>query len=102
MYADNITKSMKEAIEITHTRRKKQIEYNKENNIIPKTIIKPIQEAQVAAKAKEVERVSLEEIPVMLAQLDSEMRIAAEKLEFERAIEIRERIKKLEGRLKPR
>lgn len=90
MYADKITDSMKEAIEETSRRRKIQDAYNKEHGIIPKTIEKPIREVVSnidtgKGKSKHKNR----DMKIDLDFIRSEMNKAAENLDFERAIEMR-------------
>lgn len=99
MYADKITKSMKEAIKETERRRKKQIEYNQKNNITPQSIIKKIKEKPSVVK-EEIKKYNLkkvESVQDLLIELETQMRIAAENLDFEKAIEIRDEIRKLKG-----
>ncbi len=98
LYADNLTESIKKAIEETNRRRNLQIEYNKKHKIIPQTIIKPIKEKTV--EVKDTKHIPKQQIPNLLIELEAEMRLAAEKLDFERAIGLREKIKKLNIRLK--
>lgn len=97
LYADNMTDSMKAAISETERRRKMQIEYNEEHGITPATIIKPVPEKEV--DLKESKNIAKSDIPNLLIELESEMKTAAESLDFERAIEIRDRIKKLQKKL---
>ena len=97
LYADIMTDSIKTAVEETKRRRQIQIEFNKKNNIVPKTIIKPIKEKQV--DIKDVKFIPKAEIPNLIIELEKEMEIASENLEFENAIKIRDRIKKLKERL---
>lgn len=90
MYADKITDSMKEAIDETSRRRKIQDAYNKEHGIIPKTIEKPIREVvsnidNGKGKSKHKNR----DMKIDLDFIRSEMNKAAENLDFERAIEMR-------------
>ena len=94
MYADNNTKSMKNAVNETKRRREKQIQYNKDHNIIPKTIIKsvPVQEVTLDdSKLKSTHDLSTE-----IIDLDAQMKKYSEELDFERAIECRDRIKRIE------
>lgn len=97
MYADIITKSIQKALEITATRREKQIAYNKEHGITPKTVIKKIGESEV--KLKTTKHIPKSEIPKLIANLESDMLEAAEKLDFEKAIELRNLIKELKREL---
>jgi len=96
MYADSVTNSMRIAIDETARRRKLQQEYNEIHGIVPKTVVKGIRdiiEATIQVDAHEIS----DEIPVehLIAELSSEMMIAAENLEFERAAELRDKIKQL-------
>jgi excinuclease ABC subunit B len=93
MYADTITKSMQKAMEITAQRREKQIAYNKEQGITPQTVIKKIGESEV--KLKTTKHIPKSEIPKLIANLEADMHEAAEKLDFEKAIELRNLIKEL-------
>lgn len=97
MYADVMTDSIKKAIKETNRRRKKQIKFNEENNIVPKTIIKPIKEKEV--EVEDTKHIPKSDIPNMIIELQKKMDAAAENLDFESAILLRERIKKLQKRL---
>ena len=97
LYADNLTKSIKNAIRETNRRRELQLEYNKKHRIIPKTIIKPIKEKEIYVK--DTKHIPKKEIPNMIIQIEVEMREAADRLDFERAIELRETMKRLEKRI---
>lgn len=91
MYADKITDSMKNAIEETARRRKIQEEYNKENNIIPKTIKKGIREVISNIDIKKTSKKKQEKIPInKIEELEKEMKQAAKNLDFERAMELRD------------
>ena len=94
MYADKMTDSMKKAINITHARREKQIEFNKKNGITPKTIIKDIPEKQV--DIKDYKHVAKSDLPKVIVDLKKQMKKEAESLNFERAIEIRNTIEILQ------
>lgn len=98
MYADTITKSMKKAISETNRRRKIQIEFNKEHNIKPTTIRKNVKELiQVTKQAKEeeIEEFNREDIDTLIVNMETEMYKAAEELDFERAANLRDEIKKM-------
>ncbi len=102
MYADTITSSMKKAIEETNRRRKKQLEFNKKNNIAPRSIQKAIKDGiEITKKAKDVtldvtgQSESEYETDTLIAELQNEMRLCARNLQFERAAELRDRIKEL-------
>ena len=96
MYADNITGSMQRAMDETARRRALQEKFNEEHGITPKTVIKNVRGAISGLEAAEDEEPAEEDIEVMIANLKSEMLAFAENLEFERAAELRDRIKKLE------
>ena len=92
LYADNMTDSIKKAVNETERRRSIQIAYNKEHGIVPTTICKPIREKVV--DITDIKHVPKTDIPNVIIELDFEMREAAERLDFERAIQVRELIKK--------
>lgn len=109
MYADKITDSMHVALDETKRRRELQIEYNKEHNIVPKTIKKTIQnnllslvqsyrstEDIVAQHLVEMD-VDIKDIPKLIKKLENNMKQAASELDFERAIQLRDEVKKLKG-----
>ena len=98
MYADSVTMSMKNAINETKRRREKQITYNKENNIVPKTIIKSVPE-QVTT-LDDVKLKSTHDISTDIIELEAQMKKYSDDLDFEKAIECRDRIKHLEREIK--
>ena len=107
MYADKITDSMRIAIDETNRRRKLQVEFNKEHNITPKTIKKSIENnlLSLVASYRSLEDIVAEQmsefnidkkdIPKLLNKLEKDMHKAAKILDFERAAQIRDQIKKL-------
>jgi excinuclease ABC subunit B len=97
LYADKITDSIRNAIEETSRRRNIQIQYNKKHNIIPSTIIKPIKEKIV--DLKDTKHIPKKDIPKMIIDLEIEMRDAADLLDFEKAISLRDRIDMLRQRI---
>lgn len=101
MYADVMTDSMKKAIDETNRRREIQMEYNKKHNITPKTIIKEIKNTlQISTKVEDnVKAVKKENIPKMIENLKAMMKVASANLDFERAIELRDEIAKLNKKL---
>ena len=99
MYADTVTGSMKRAIEETERRRKIQEEYNEKHGITPKTVIKNIRDIISGITEADEEIRSEEDLEIMLRDLKDEMILAAECLEFERAAELRDRIKKLKEKM---
>jgi excinuclease ABC subunit B len=112
MYADDVTGSMARAMEETSRRREVQADYNREHGIVPKTIVKSIeqvlQQTAVADSRREEEEIP-EELPeasgaetdrrAMIERLGKEMLEAAEKLEFELAASLRDKIFELEMEL---
>lgn len=104
MYADTITPSMKSAIDETNRRREKQIAHNVANNITPETIKKAVYdsiEATIAEEPGEYNIDNLREMPIeernrLISEMQMEMQKAAEKLDFERAAELRDMIKELQ------
>ncbi len=96
MYADTITGSMKRAISETNRRRDLQEEFNREHNIVPKSIKKDIRKIIESMELVEDSKETVElDIETMISNLTDEMLLAAENLEFEKAAELRDRIKKL-------
>ena len=92
MYADTISEAMDYAIKETNRRREIQSAFNKEHNIIPKTIQKEIKDVitnEVKEKNKKT-KITKKDKEKMLADLESEMRSAAANLDFERAMELRD------------
>ena len=97
MYADNITESMKTALAETKRRREKQIEYNKTNKIVPKTIIKSIPEQ--VAELDEIKNKSKTDLNKQKIEIEMKMKTYAEDLDFENAIQCRDKIKRIEREL---
>jgi len=97
LYADKMTDSIKNALKETKRRRNLQLKYNEEHNITPKTIIKAVKEKEV--EIKDVKHIAKNDIPKMLIEFEKEMDEAADKLEFEKAIIIRDKINKLKIRI---
>lgn len=108
LYADRITDSMKRALDETERRRAIQEKFNRENGIVPQTIVKPIEATLITAseadyfkvptEVEEIEDYSPANIEATIARLEAEMRGAAKRFEFERAAELRDRIKVLRER----
>ncbi len=99
MYADCVTPSMERAITETNRRREKQMKYNEEHGITPKTIVKDVREIiEISAKSddeKAISKMSRKEREQMILKLTAEMKAAAKILEFEHAAYLRDRIEKL-------
>ncbi|MEK7139469.1 MAG: helicase-related protein, partial [Patescibacteria group bacterium] len=94
MYADKITGSIKGAIEETDRRRKRQREYNETHGITPQSIIKAITIREEDAMLPHLKGKELD-VKTLLIELELAMQAAAEELDFERAIELREKIKEV-------
>lgn len=98
MYADSVTPSMERAITETYRRRNKQMEFNKLNGIVPKTIKKDVRDIlEISKKDKSGKRMSREEKQKLIAVLTEEMKAAAKILEFEHAAVLRDKIEKLKS-----
>jgi excinuclease ABC subunit B len=106
LYADVITDSMRRALDETARRRRTQMEYNERNNITPQSIVKPIDMSLVAVaegdyvtvpleEEEEVESLTPEERLRFIGELEEKMREAARKFEFEKAAQLRDRLKAL-------
>lgn len=98
MYADHKTDSMKHAIEETERRREKQKEYNKKHGITPQTIIKSVPEQVTTLDESKLK--STHDLTTDIIELEAQMKKYSEDLDFERAIECRDRIKRLEQEIK--
>ncbi|MGA2724287.1 MAG: excinuclease ABC subunit UvrB [Bryobacteraceae bacterium] len=106
LYADVMTDSMKKALDETARRRRVQVEYNERNGIVPQSIIKPIDMSLVAVAEgdyvtvplegdEEVEGMTPEQRERFIGELEERMREAARKFEFEKAAQLRDRVKAL-------
>ena len=108
MYADKMTEAMQGCIDENNRRREKQLAYNQAHNIIPQSIIKPVEDILVRQKNLAAEEQGIEvTIPKskkqgqkILKQLEFEMNQAADALEFEKAIALRDKIRELQASLK--
>ena len=100
MYADELTNSMEKAILETNRRREIQIAYNREHGIVPKTIIKEVREVIKASVLEDVDSEykidKTEPIETIINNLTDEMLKHAANMEFEKAAELRDKIKELE------
>ena len=108
LYADVMTDSMKKALDETSRRRRIQVEYNETNHIVPQSIVKPIDMSLVAVAEgdyvtvelesdEEVESLTPEQREKFIAEMEEKMREAARKFEFEKAAQLRDRVKALKG-----
>ncbi|MBQ3099477.1 MAG: excinuclease ABC subunit UvrB [Clostridia bacterium] len=103
MYADTITRSMRAAIDETERRRTIQKRYNEENGIEPKSVVKEVRDLiEIGVKEEEkekkvsVKKMSAKQKAALIEQLTEEMKFAAGALEFERAAQIRDKIKAIQ------
>ena len=105
MYADNMTDSMRTAIEETQRRRKIQNAYNQENGIIPRTIVKEIRppirntDDEISDIIKSTKKATRKELQVRIKELEKQMRQAAKEFDFERAAELRDIIFEMKAEL---
>jgi excinuclease ABC subunit B len=106
LYADVMTDSMRRALDETSRRRQIQVEYNERNGIVPQSIVKPIDMSLVAVAEgdyvtvpletdEEVESLTPEQRNRFIGELEERMREAARKFEFEKAAQLRDRVKAL-------
>lgn len=105
MYADNMTRSMKAAIDTTRERRKIQTEYNEKHGITPAGIQKALAErmrSEEEAETADVKPLNIEDIPKderkhLVAELQNQMQLAAENLQFEKAAALRDQIEEIKA-----
>jgi excinuclease ABC subunit B len=100
MYADDMTQSMKYALEETERRRKYQIAYNKKHNITPKSIEKEIRDRLVDTSEEEkvdldIEKLDRKQKKFLIKDLEKKMLTAADSLQFEKAAELRDQVKEI-------
>ena len=106
LYADVMTDSMRKALDETARRRQTQVEYNQKNGIVPQSIVRPIDMSLVAVAEgdyvtvpleadEEVDSLTPEQRVRFIAELEERMREAARKFEFEKAAQLRDRVKAL-------
>ncbi len=94
LYADKLTRSIEAAVTITRNRRVMQEEYNTKHGITPTTVYKTIPEPQTAVVT--LKHVAKSQIPTMLKQIEDEMKQAADEMDFEKAMLLRDQLKELE------
>ncbi len=98
LYADNITDSVRNAVNITERRRKIQIAYNKDHNITPRSVVRKLKGKKIEEKIEEIQEIdniTIEEVDMLIDELEMEMKEAAQNLDFERAAKLRDRIQEL-------
>ena len=111
MYADRITKAMRYAIEETERRRARQAQYNEEHGITPQTVNKAVLEMDPSTGAGDYVVIPIlrkgeasadpADIPAQIEELRSEMLLAAEELDFEKAAGLRDQVEQLRAKLQP-
>ncbi len=106
LYADVVTNSIRQALEETHRRRQVQLRFNEENNITPESVVKPVDMTLASIVAADFTTVPLEEtefdpfeseeqLHQVIQKLEEQMREAARRFEFERAAQLRDRLRAL-------
>ena len=111
MYADAVTPSMERAIRETERRRNIQMQYNQEHHIVPKTIVKPIQDISAFVQTEEkirqiddgeisAQTLSAKALEELIQKLTAEMKKASDQLDFEYAAQIRDKIRQLQAQKK--
>lgn len=111
MYADTVTPSMERAIRETERRRNIQMQYNQEHHIVPKTIVKPIQDISAFVQTEEkirqiddgeisAQTLSAKALEDLIQKLTAEMKKASDQLDFEYAAQIRDKIRQLQAQKK--
>ena len=109
LYADNMTDSMRQAIDETYRRRAIQAAYNEEHGITPESIVRPLDMTLVAVAAADYVDLTSEaegmpefksqaELDAYIAKLESDMREAAKRFEFEQAAKLRDQVRELRGK----
>jgi len=99
LYADHTTDSIRNAMAETERRRRKQIQYNKKNQITPQSVVKPIPD-KISAKTQDIDltkSMARTDLVKLAAETETAMKRFAEDLDFEKAIEFRERLIKIKG-----
>jgi excinuclease ABC subunit B len=99
LYADKVTDSMKRAIGESDRRREKQVEYNKKNSIIPKSIVKPISSSENDSIDVNIKSMSKSDLGKLALNTEAQMIQSAEDLKFERAIDLRSKLYKIKKAL---
>ncbi|MBE6412738.1 MAG: excinuclease ABC subunit UvrB [Opitutales bacterium] len=102
LYADNMTDSLKKAIDVCTKRRETQMAYNKEHGIVPKTVSRPVQDSLVKRENKlaNISKKSKSQVDRIIDELQQEMLSAADMYDFERAALLRDQIKHIRANMK--
>ena len=99
LYADNLTDSVRNAVDITERRRKIQMQYNKDHNIIPRSVVRKLKEKQIKEDMDDIpqiDNITTDDVDEMIKQLEKEMKQAAKELNFEKAAKLRDQILELQ------
>jgi excinuclease ABC subunit B len=102
VYADNVTESVRRAVDITNQRRKMQMEYNQEHGIVPQSTVRSLKEKtrkKDVILRDDVKKMPRDELRLLIKDLEDDMKHAAADLDFERAAKLRDKILALEGAL---
>jgi excinuclease ABC subunit B len=99
LYAEKVTDSMKRAIAESDRRREKQVEYNTNNNIRPKSIVKPIASTEKGSVDVNIKSMSRSDLAKLARNTEAQMIKSADDLNFERAIELRSKLYKIKKAL---
>ena len=102
MYADRMTDAMNAALGETDRRRAKQVAYNEKHGITPQTILKAIKDIAMFRKKEEIKRIDTKRIPkaelqFVIQNLEQQMELASENLEFEKAASLRDEINRIKA-----
>jgi len=102
LFADKITGSIRDLLEVTEDRRRRQMDHNREHGITPHSVKRPVQESlRVILEGEEAESARVQEQPLdvatLIRELEGEMKEASKKLEYERAALLRDQIMELKG-----
>ncbi|MCD7781609.1 MAG: excinuclease ABC subunit UvrB [Methanosphaera sp.] len=97
LYADNMTDSLVNAVNITERRRKIQMAYNEDHNITPKNVVRKLRSKthSIDDDIQDLDNVTVDEVELIIKDLEKEMKKAADELDFERAAKLRDRIGQL-------
>jgi excinuclease ABC subunit B len=102
IYADVLTESVKNAVNITNHRRKLQSEYNKKHGIVPRNTIRSLKDKKEEDKVdlkdfSDIEKMPKDELKLLISDLELDMKEAAKNLDFEKAANLRDQLMVLKG-----
>jgi excinuclease ABC subunit B len=99
LYADNLTDSVRNAVNITERRRKIQMQYNKDHDIIPRSVVRKLKEKTIKEDMEnipDIDNITTNDVDEIIKQLEKEMKQAAKELNFEKAAKLRDQILELQ------